>query len=95
MSWAGFELLRRGKAEARWKMGIALLGCVALSVALAIPFLVIFVHLSYTRWAGGILGSSVVAIFSGMFAPRGLRFPLIFGGLMMGGLLFIIPVGIL
>jgi hypothetical protein len=90
-----FELLRREGMEARWRVWLALLGCVALSVALAIPFLVIFLRLSYTQWQVWILCASVLALLSGVFAPRLLRFPLMFGGLVMGGLLFIIPIGIL
>jgi hypothetical protein len=74
---------------------MAFLGCVSLSVAPAIPFLVIFLRLSYAQWTVWSFGSSMVALLSGMFAPRLLRFPLILGGLVVGGLLFIIPIGIL
>jgi hypothetical protein len=95
MSWIGFRFLRREGMEARWRMWMALLGCVALSVSLAIPFFVLLFGLPATQWTVWIFGSSVVALLSGMFAPRRLKFPLMFGGLVMGGLLFIIPIGIL
>jgi hypothetical protein len=95
MSWIGFRFLRREGMEARWRMWMALLGCVALSVSLAIPFFVPLFGLPATQWTVWIFGASVVALLSGMFAPPRLKFPLMFGGLVMGGLLFIIPIGIL
>jgi hypothetical protein len=95
MSWAGFKRVRLDKTVSRWRIWICFCGYVALSVALVIPLLVMFLSLAYTEWSIWILGSSVVALLAGIFAPRTVRFPLFFGGLVTGGLVVIIPIGIL
>jgi len=95
MSWAGFVILRRDSIRFVWRMWVALVGCVALSAAIAIPVLVILLGLDYLRLVIWIFGCGVVAFVSGLLAPRLLRFPLILGGLVMSGLVLIIPIGIL
>jgi hypothetical protein len=95
MSWVGFKTARRDPTVARWRVGASLCGCVALTLALMIPFLVVFFTLDYTRWAVGILGAGVVSLLAGLLGPRSIRFPLLFGGLIMSSLVFLIPLGIL
>jgi hypothetical protein len=52
-------------------------------------------HFDWLRLVGCCLASTLVSLLAGIFAARSVRFPLIFGGLIMGGLVVIIPVGIL
>jgi hypothetical protein len=98
MSWDGFAKVRRDGNASRWRIWISLCGCVALSLALAIPWIAFFfamlLRLDWLRLATWCLASSLVSLLSGIFGARSVRFPLIFGGLFMGGLVVIIPVGI-
>jgi hypothetical protein len=95
MSWVGFTNARRDGSVPRWRIWTSLCGCVALTLALIIPFLVVFLTLDYTRWAVWIFGSGVVSLLAGICAPRAIRFSLLFGGLIMSSLVVLIPVGIL
>jgi hypothetical protein len=95
MSWAGFGRVRRDQNELRWRIWLCFCGCMALSLALLMPVLVIVLTLDYTRWSIWILGSSVVALLAGIFGTRSARSPLVFGGLIIGSLVLMIPVGIL
>jgi len=95
MSWASLASLRRGGNGSRWRLWICLSGCVALSSALLIPLLVLFFGLPATQWLIWCLAASTVALVAAFFAPRSLRFPLFFGGLIMGGLALLTPMGIL
>ena len=95
MSWVGFKTVQRDENVARWRVGTSFCGCVALSLALMIPFLVVFFTLDYTRWAVWIFGSGVVSLLAGILAPKAIRFSLLFGGLIMSSFVVLIPVGIL
>jgi hypothetical protein len=95
MAWVGFKTLHRNEDVARWRIWTCFCGCVALSLALVIPLLVVFLTLDYTRWVIWIIGSGMISLLSGICGPRSVRFPLLFGGLIMSGLVVIIPVGIL
>jgi hypothetical protein len=96
MAWTAFELLRRSGDLRRWRMGISFFGCLALSMALATPFLCALSSLDWMHTGGYLcLGSSVVAMLAGIFAPGLVRFSLILGGLVVAGLAVIVPIGIL
>jgi hypothetical protein len=95
ISWVGFNTVKGDEKVARWRVVTSFCGCVALSLALIIPFLVVFFTLDYTRWTVWILGPGVVSLLAGIFAPRSIRFSLLFGGLIMSSLVVMIPVGIL
>src|SRR4249920_3767207 len=80
MSWVGFKTIRRNEDVARWRIWTSFCGCVALSFALVIPVLVVFLRLDYTRWVICIIGSGMVSLLAGICGPRSVRFPLLFGG---------------
>ena len=99
MSWVEFANARRDGSVPRWRIWTSLCGCVALCLALAIPWIAflfsMLLSLDWLRLAAWCLASSLVSFLAGIFGARSVRFPLIFGGLIMGGLVVIIPVGIL
>jgi len=99
MAWVQFALARKKAHDPRWRLRLSLLGCIALSLALAIPLVVIFFAmiflLDWTRLAVWCLASSLLALLAGSLGARSVRFPLIFGGLVMVGLVVIIPLGVL
>jgi hypothetical protein len=95
MSWVGFKTVLRNETVARWRIWTCFCGCIALSLALLIPLLVVLLTLDYTRWVIWIIGAGMVSLLAGICGPRSVRFPLLFGGLIMSGLVVIIPVGIL
>jgi hypothetical protein len=99
ISWAGFANVRRDGNVSRWRIWISLCGCVALSLALVIPWIAFFfsmlLSLDWRRLAIWCLAASVVSLLAGILGAKSVRFPLIFGGLLMGGFVAIIPVGIL
>ncbi|MGB7861808.1 MAG: hypothetical protein WCF74_00310 [Candidatus Sulfotelmatobacter sp.] len=98
MSWVGFALARRDQRVSRWRVWVSLVGCSALTVALAVPLLIVFLfmfRLSWIQWSIWCFASSFLALLAGIFGARTARFPLFFGGLVMGGLVVIVPIGIL
>jgi magnesium-transporting ATPase (P-type) len=101
MAWARFVNVRRDWKIPRWRFWISLCGCVALSLALVMPWIIFLfsmlrLHLfDWMRLLVWCLAASLGSLLAGIFGPKSLRFPLIFGGLIMGGLVVIIPVGIL
>jgi len=99
MSWVRLARVRKDGSVSRWRFRVSFLGCVALSFALLIPLVVIFFSmlfpLDWLRLAIWSLASSLVALLAGCFGAGSMRFPLILGGLVMGGLVVIVPVGIL
>jgi len=95
MSWTSFASLWRGENGSRWRLWICLSGCVALSSALLIPLLVLFLGLPASRWLIGCVTASMVALVAAFFAPRSLGFPLFFGGLIVAALALLTPMGIL
>jgi hypothetical protein len=58
-------------------------------------FFSMLLRLDWLQLAPRCLASSLVSLLAGIFGARSVRFPLIFGGLIMGGLVAIIPIGIL
>jgi hypothetical protein len=99
MSWVGLAVARKNGNVSRWRLWVSILGCVALSFALVIPLSVISLSFllpwDWLQLAYWCLASSLIALLAGCFSAKSTRFPLIFGGLVMGGLVFIVPVGIL
>lgn len=95
MSWMGLANVRRDVNLSRWRIWMSFCGCAALHLAVSIPVLVVLFPLRDTQWSFWCLCLSVVALLEGIFAPRSVRFPLFFGGLTMGSLVFIIPVSVL
>ncbi len=99
MSWVRLARVRNDGSVSRWRFRVSFLGCVALSFALLIPLVVIFFSMlfpfDWLRLAIWSLASSLVALLAGCFGAGSMRFPLILGGLVMGGLVVIVPVGIL
>jgi len=95
MAWVRLtQLWKAGDAPA-WRSWISALGCVALSFAIALPFVVMFSMLSWTRWGIACLGASVTALVCGVFAQKTMRFPLLLGGISVASLVFLIPVSVL
>ena len=101
MAWARFVNVRRDGETPRWRFWISLCGCVALSLALATPWIVFLFSMlrlylfDWVRLLVWCLAASLGSLLAGIFGPKSLRFPLIFGALIMGGLVVIIPIGIL
>jgi hypothetical protein len=95
LSWVAFSNVLRDETVARWRIWTSFCGCVALSFALVIPLLVVFLTLDYTRWVIWVIGSGIVSLVAGFCGPRSIRFPLLFGGLIMIGMVVVVPVGIL
>ena len=99
MAWNRFARARPNASAPSRQICISFWGCVALSLALVILLLVMCFSMSYmlspsywlwlsiSCWA-----SSLVALLTGMFGARSVRFPLFFGGLVMGGLVIVVPV---
>jgi hypothetical protein len=96
MAWTAFGLLRRSGDLCGWRMGLSLFGCVALTVALASPVLCVLTPLDWLHSGGYLcLVGSLSSVVAGAFAPGSVRFGLIFGGLVVGGLATAMPIGIL
>ncbi len=98
MSWLGFVFARKEQKISRWRVWVSFVGCCALTVALVIPLLVVFLfmfRLSWMRLSVWCFALSVVALFAGILGAKPARFALFFGGLVMGGLVVIVPIGIL
>ena len=100
MAW--WRILRAWKDQetAQWRMWISLAGCVALSLALAlpcIPFFASLVRMGFgPPWDYKLLmfGFGSAAFLLGIGAARTVRFPLMLGGLMIGVIGLILPVGV-
>jgi hypothetical protein len=96
LAWTAFELLRRNGDLRGWRMGVSLFGCVALSLAFASPFLCALTPLDWQHFGGYLcVIASLTAVVFGAFAPGLVRFGLMFGGLVVGGLALVIPIGVL
>jgi hypothetical protein len=96
LAWTAFVLLRRSGDLHRWRMGVSLFGCAALSVAFASPFLCAVSSFDWMHVGLALcVYSSLTAMLAGAFAPGLLRFGLIFGGLAVGGLAAIFPIPVL
>src|SRR4029077_617692 len=92
MAWVGFVRVWRDGKVPRWRFWTSLCGCVALSVALAVPWMVILFSMfrlylfDWGRLIVWCLAAGLVALIAGILSPKSLRFPLIFGGLITGGI---------
>jgi hypothetical protein len=96
MAWTAFEISRRDGDLRGWRMAVSLVGCVALSVAFASPFLCAVTPLDWLHFGGYLcVIASLTAVVFGAFAPGLVRFRLMFGGLVVGGLALVIPMGVL
>jgi hypothetical protein len=95
MSWVELKIAWRDESISRWRIWASCCGCVALSFALVVPIIVVFLTLSWLSWPAWCFSAGLVALFAGIVAARSVRFPLFFGGLMIGSLVFIVPVGVL
>ena len=89
----------RDREASRWRVWISLLGCIAFSVAFAMPWISMFFFVGpgFMRWDIRTLwiASSLVALFGGVLGARATRFPLVAGGLMMTCFVLMIPAVIL
>jgi hypothetical protein len=98
-SWDEYQKMRRDGKVSRWRIWISLCGCVALLLALVFPFIAFYfgliLRLDWRLFISLCLASSLVSLLAGIFGARPVRFPLIFGSLIMSGLVLIIPVGVL
>jgi len=96
LGWWRFRVLRRERGWRKWRVWASLIGCGALSLALAIPILAIF-SFGFLVW--DFLTAWVIAAMSalllGFFAERPVRFPLVLGSLGMVSLVVLIPKGVL
>ncbi len=93
--WRFVRAWRTDRRMAVWRIWISLCGCVALSLALLIPFFTIVFPLDWSTMAIWCLVASGVALFTGILAAKPLRLPLFLGGLVMTGLIVVIPVAVL
>jgi len=93
--WRFVRAWRTDQRMAVWRIWISLCGCVALSIALLIPFFTIVFTLDWSTTAIWCLVASGVALFTGILAAKPLRLPLFLGGLVMTGLIVVIPVAVL
>jgi len=100
MAWWRLARAWKHQETSHWRIWVSLVGCVALSLAFAlplIPFLFsIVLHMGFgPRWDYKLLmlGFGGAALVIGVVAAKGVRFPLVAGGLLLalGGL--ILPVG--
>lgn len=100
MAWWRLRYSWRDAVVVRWRMWISLAGCVALSLALAlpcIPFFGSFVRMGFgPPWDYKLLmfGFGSAAFLLGIGAARTVRFPLMLGGFMLGVIGLILPVGV-
>src|SRR5882672_4437347 len=67
MSLNGLKRASKDEAASSWRVQLSFVGCMALMVALAIPFLVMFLQLVWTRLAIWCLASSLLALLAGVF----------------------------
>ena len=100
MAWWRLRRTWKDEGAAQWRVWTSLAGCVALSLALAlpcIPFFGSFVRMGFgPRWDYKLLmfGFGTAAFLLGIGAGRTVRFPLMLGGLMLGVIGLILPVGV-
>jgi hypothetical protein len=97
LSWALAADALHGNAV-RWRVWVSFAGCIALTLAVAIPWFAIFFSMLLLDWDRLViwcLVSGCAALLAGIFGVRAVRFPLIFGALTISGLVVIIPVGVL
>jgi hypothetical protein len=95
LSWQRLGGAWRSGENQRWRVWVSVAGCITFSIALAVPCLVALLTLNWLTLSIACLGAGALTVLAGVFAPRGLRFPLILGGATVVGLVVLIPIGIL
>jgi hypothetical protein len=89
----------RDREVSRWRVWISLAGCIAFSLAFAMPWMSMFFFVGpgFMRWDIRTLwiASSLITVFAGVVGARVTRFPLVVGGLMMTCFVLMIPVAVL
>jgi hypothetical protein len=98
LSWLQLARVWGRESVPRWRIWVSSVGCIALLVAVGIPFVGVFVFFSRFDWLRAMpwsLGLSAVAVLTGIVGARPVRFPLFLGGAAIAGLILIIPIGIL
>jgi len=60
-----------------------------------IPWVVIFLMLSWMRMGIWAFASSIITVLAGVFASKSVRFPLILGGLLTAAFVVATPMGVL
>ena len=108
--WLGFLRARRADVSVPWKRVVATLGLAANSLAIAFPWLFLlherFQFARHSPVYGGDMIDGLLAlkicvalgafsVVAGFVGPRHIRFSLVFGGLIVCCLSFVIPMGIL
>lgn len=100
MAWWRLAHTWKDEGSARLRLWISLAGCVALTLALAlpcIPFFCSFVRMGFgPPWDYKLLmfGFGSAAFLLGIGAARTVRFPLMLGGLILCVIGLILPVGV-
>ncbi len=100
-SWMGFFRARNSTRQSGLRLWISLCGCVALSLTVAIPFLVLFSSMflrlgfDWLRLLPWCIAFCAATLLAGIFGAKSTRFSLIFGGIALGAIVLLIPVGIL
>jgi hypothetical protein len=96
LGWWRFARLRRAGGWSSWRVWATLGACVALSAAVAVPFLAI---LSFGRFRWDFLSAGYItaaaALILGCLAKWPARFPLMLGGFGMVSFMVLIPKGML
>jgi hypothetical protein len=100
MSWWRFvRALISGRAD-RWRAWVSLAGCIALTLAFALPLIPFFFIV--LRWGFGprwdfkllMLCFSLGSLLAGTLAARRVRFPLVAGGFIIVIVALILPQGV-
>jgi len=101
MAWWRFGRAWKNEGTARWKVWVSLAGCVALSLAFGLPLIPFIGSLTFGMGFGPgwdykflMFGFGVGALVLGMPSARGVRFPLIAGGMLIALVGLILPVGV-
>jgi len=101
MAWWRLRCTWMDQAFARWRTWTSLAGCVAFSVGLGLPTVVvlgsIFVGMGFgPRWDYKLLmfGFGLAAFLLGIVAVKNVRFPVMLGGLMVSVVALILPQGV-
>ena len=99
MAWLSGVRAWRDREVSRWRVWLSLVGCIAFSLAFAMPWISMFFFVGpgFMRWDIRTLwiASSLITVFAGVLGARTTRFPLIAGGLMMTWFVLMIPVSVL
>jgi len=101
MAWWRLRRAWRDEAVTRWMVWISLAGCVALSLAFGLPLIPFLGSFAFgmgfgPQWDYKLLmfGFGVAALVLGVPSARGVRVPLIAGGILIALVGLILPVGV-